>query len=124
MGFEIVSSVADFLASLRIGDIAYDLLHKDQRELIDAEVKQCQADEQAFAEAVLRGDPGTCNLLIDGLRHDGPSPLLTVGEADRLREIVPAIDGATLLRLYALGREGDLAVRVSQIIQTADGPKK
>lgn len=119
-----VSSIADALASLRIGDITYDLLHKDQRELIDAAIKQCQADEQVFAESVLRGDAGTCNLLLDGLRHDGPAPLLTSGQADQLRDITPKIDGATLLRLYCLGREGDLAVRVREILQTADAPKK
>ncbi len=119
-----VSSVSQAVASLRLGDIVFELLHKDQRELIDSAVKQCQADEQVFAEAVLRGDAGTCNLLIDGLRHDGPAPLLTAGQADQLRAVIPNIDGATLLRLYCLGREGDLAVRVREIVQTADAPKK
>lgn len=124
MGLDPVSSVAEAVASLRLGDIAYELLHKDQRELIDDAVKQCAADEQVFTEAVLRGDAGTCNLLIGGLRHDGPAPLLTAGQLDRLAEIRPQLDGGTLVRLYCLGREGDLAVRVREILSTTPQEKK
>lgn len=101
-----------------VAKLTHEIIHKTQRERIDGLVKQCQADDQAFADAVLAGDAGSCRVLVDGLRHDGPAPLLTARQYERLSSISLTIDGAFLLRLYCLAREGDLAQGTIDVLTT------
>jgi hypothetical protein len=113
-----IKSVADAVAG--VSKVAYELIHKKKRDLIAAEYRAAERDMQDFCRAVLQRDGGRCSLLIHGLRHDGPLPKLTAREVSQLQQIIPGIDGATLARLYILGREGDFAARVRDILLTEE----
>lgn len=112
-----IQSVADALASLRLGEVALRWADSAAQRRAEDAVRQCREDMQAFAHAVLQRDAGTCDLLIGGVRHDGPAPLLAAQQLTELRAIRPHLDGATLVRLYCLAREGDLAAQLATLVR-------
>lgn len=115
-----ISAVANVLSGAE--KIAYDLLHPDQRVLIDKANAAAQDDGRTFVEAVLSRNTERVNLLLGGLRST-ILVQLTESESAELRSIVPNIDGSALVGLYLRARSADLAERVCEILQTASQPK-
>lgn len=78
-----------------------------------------QGRMEEFCDAVRRGDGVTCSRLIAGLRVSAPLPELTDGEFDRLRYIVPRLDGSTLAALYIRAAQGSYAADLADLISSA-----
>lgn len=117
MALDPITAAVDVIASLRLGDLLVGALHPSAADEINAATKDAQKDMQLFVSAVLAGNGPACDLLIGGLRNLGPLPELTAGDLSALQAVVPSIDGGTLVRLYVLGRQGNLAERVGEILQ-------
>ncbi len=114
-----LSAIAEAVTALC--DIYLAHLNPSQQTRINTAYNDARSDMQSFCQALLRGDVGTCNLLINGLRSAGPLPELTPGEITHLERVIPGIDGATLANLYCRAREGDFATRVNQIAAPSGG---
>ncbi len=112
-----ISAIAEAVTALC--NIYLSYLNPSQQNQVSTAYKTAQSDMRAFCDALRRGDVGTCNLLINGLRSVGPLPELTTGEIEELERIVPNIDGATLANLYCRARESDFAASVNQIASTS-----
>lgn len=118
-----ITPVAEAVSGL--AKVAYELLHKTQRELIDEAFAQSRIDTKKFLRALLDmvdgqpDAPARLQLMLDGLVRLVP---VDISPADMERlSILPVgnrLDLYDLLGLYAIGRGAAFSQRVNQILQT------
>ncbi len=93
-----------------------DLLHQTQSRRLDAATSIASDDVQNFKNDLLARRLESVNLRLAGLQH-GILVHLADAESEQLRGIVPNLDGAALLGLYARARAADLAAECGEILR-------
>jgi|GEM_PF-3983572 len=105
--------------------LTYELLHKNQRQLIDEAYESACVDVATFKKVLLdaanqRPNSGDrIQLMLDGLLRLIPADL-SPAELERLRSIFVGekLTLYDLLGLYAIGRSAQYEYRIVQILQT------
>lgn len=108
-----------------VSQLTYELLHKNQRQLIDDAYESARVDVQTFTKVLLDAANGLPNsgdriqLMLDGLLRLIPADLSPT-DLERLRAVFVSekLTLYDLLGLYAIGRGAQYEYRVVQIIQT------
>jgi len=103
-------------ASGQLIQLVDDLLHQTQTRRLDAATAEASDDVQNFKNDLLARRLESVNLRLAGLQH-GILVHLTDTESEQLRGVVPNLDGAALLGLYARARAADLAAECGEILR-------
>jgi hypothetical protein len=102
-----------------IARVAYEGLHKNQRDLIDTAYADAARDVESFKRALLDHCTVDVQLMLDGLMF-GIKVDITTSDLAQLRSIKlgDQFDAYDLLGLYCRARGAEFAQRVSQILTT------
>lgn len=110
-----INEIADAVAA--ISKVAYEMLHKTQRQLIDDAYQDAQADVTHFKQTLLENNSTGSQLLLDGLMY-GIRAHITSSEYQQLNNTSLNLNAYSLLGLYCRARGAEFAQRICQIVQT------
>lgn len=101
-----------------VAKVAYEILHKDKQDLIDAAYKDAKRDVNEAKKLLLEDDFISFDLLCNGLLLTIPVDLSPT-EYQQLKNSVvnDRITKKDLLAYYEAGRGAALAARICQIVQ-------
>src|SRR5260370_20128275 len=102
-------------ASSQLIHLVDELLHQTQTRRLDAATSTASDDVQNFKDDLLARRLESVNLRLAGLQH-GILVHLTDAESEQLRGIVPNLDAAALLGLYARAPAADLGAQCVEIL--------